>query len=233
VTGPTGPTGPTGANGNPSTVTGPTGPTGPTGATSTVTGPTGATGATGPTGSGSGAATQGGFQSSATALYVGWGLSGSVGGFLTLVTNRVYYNAFVVGQSATFTKMGIQVTTAEAGKVARLGIYNWSNGKSTTLVLDAGTVSLAATGIVEATISQTLSPGVYSLAIISDGTTAAIRALSVAVQGFMYGLVDISSTSTNTCGQYQAGSGTTLPSTATTTPTNQQTNTPPGIYMRL
>jgi hypothetical protein len=177
--------------------------------------------------------TQGGFRSSATAYYTGYGIGSSAASTITLTTNRVYYENFVVGQTTTFTKIGLRVTTAEAAKVARLGIYNWSSGIPTTLLLDAGTVSLAATGEVEASISQSLGPGNYALAFISDATTAALRAatLSVSLSCFQYGLNDTNS-ATNTGAFYEAGTGTTLPTTATTNPTNL-TATVPLIYMRV
>jgi len=185
-------------------------------------------------GGGGGAATQGGFQSSTTALYPGYGLVSSPGNTQVLTTSRIYYAAFVVGQSTTFTKMGIYVTTAQASTIARLGIYNWSGGKSTTLVLDAGTVSLAATGTVETTISQTLSAGVYSLAIIANSSTADIRASQVQfmVYPFMYGFNDPNS-GISTVLHYESGTGTTLPATATTTPTNFMSATPPLVWLRV
>jgi hypothetical protein len=182
---------------------------------------------------GSGGSDQGGFQSSATALYSGWGIGGSSAATIVPTTSRIYYAAFQVGATTTFTKMGINVTVNQAAKVARLGIYNWSGGKSTTRVLDAGTVSLASTGVVEATISQSLSPGIYALAIITDGTTAELRAASIqsSVSNFMYGMNDLNSGSNTAC-HYEAGTGTTLPATATTTPTNLQ-SVPPIVYIRV
>ena len=185
-------------------------------------------------GSGGGAATQGGFQSSATALYPGWGLTGSSGSTFVPTANRVYYAAFVVGQSTTFTAIGINVTTLQATKVARLGIYNWSGGKSTTRVLDAGTVSLGTTGVVEIAISQTLAAGVYSLAFIADSSTADVKGAQASVQvaSFMYGMNDTNS-GTNTVVHYEAGSGTTLPATATTSPSNLISFSPPLMWLRV
>lgn len=47
----------------------------------------------------------------------------------------------------------------------RLGIYNSSGGKPTTVLLDAGTVSCnSAAGTFQITISQQLTPGFYFLA---------------------------------------------------------------------
>lgn len=173
------------------------------------------------------AATQGGFRSAANAFYTGWGFGAGAGASFT--TSRVYYQVFVVGQSVTWTKIGIFVTTAQAGTVARLGIYNWSGGIATTRLLDAGTVSLAATGTVEATISQTLSPGIYALAMIADSTTAQLRAASTSFTQFQYGIADGNNT---TFCLYEAGSGSTLPATASATPSPQAATPIPIIFMR-
>jgi hypothetical protein len=58
----------------------------------------------------------------------------------------------------------------------RLGIYNNSNKKPSTVVLDAGTVAFSATTTVYAiTINQTLTPGWYWLAAVmqsSGGSTS-------------------------------------------------------------
>lgn len=88
---------------------------------------------------------------------------------LTIGANTLYVVPFAVGDTATFTRLGIDVTAADAGKSARLGIYAWNNGVPTTRLLDAGTVTVASTGIKEVTISQALNAGIYGLALVSDG----------------------------------------------------------------
>ena len=51
----------------------------------------------------------------------------------------------------------------------RLGIYNETNGLPSTVLLDAGTVSAtAASTIYEITISQSLNPGFYWLAVVQQ-----------------------------------------------------------------
>jgi len=92
-----------------------------------------------------------------------------------LAANTLYAVPFPISRRTTFTKIGVRVTTAEVAKNARLGIYKMANGVPSTLVLDAGTVSVAATGAVEITISQVLEAGVYALAIVTDATAAAIN----------------------------------------------------------
>lgn len=78
--------------------------------------------------------------------------------------------------STTLTKIGIAVSTAQAAKTARLGIYTGLIGKENKLVLDAGTVSLASTGGKEITISQPVQIGWHWLCVNTDATTAVISA---------------------------------------------------------
>lgn len=87
----------------------------------------------------------------------------------TLAANTLYCAPFVNLQKQSFTKLGVEVTTA-AGTNGRLGVYNWANGLPTTLLLDAGAVSDASTGYKEITgLGLTLNPGLYGLAFLPDG----------------------------------------------------------------
>ena len=87
-----------------------------------------------------------------------------------LVANRLFYTPFFVPRTTTFTRIGVNVSVLAASSTIRLGIYNNGNGvPSGAPLLDAGTVSGATTGEKEITISQTLTPGWYWLAVVSDG----------------------------------------------------------------
>ena len=98
---------------------------------------------------------------------------------LALSANTLYVIPYAVGDTATFVRIGIDVTTADAGKNARLGIYAWSNGVPGARILDAGTVSVGSTGVKEIVINQALNAGMYGLALVSDGAPT-VRANSVA-----------------------------------------------------
>lgn len=84
----------------------------------------------------------------------------------TAVEDTTYYQLFYVPVSTTFDRIAIRSGAAHSGtSTVRLGIYNMGAAVPTTVVLDAGTVSVTATNTVyEATISQTLSQGWYWLA---------------------------------------------------------------------
>lgn len=71
----------------------------------------------------------------------------------------------------------IEVTVQSAGNNLRMGIYADSDGVPSSLILDAGTVSLTGTGNKPISISQNLSAGWYWLACVTNGTPT-VRALS-------------------------------------------------------
>lgn len=93
-------------------------------------------------------------------------------GTATLTADRLYAVPIYISETTTFDRIGINVTTGSGAFNARLGIYNNSAGAPSTLVLDCGTVSVAAVAAVAATISQSLTPGWYWLVLVTDGTPA-------------------------------------------------------------
>jgi len=96
------------------------------------------------------------------------------------VVNTLTLQPFYLGSSATATRLAVNITTAFAGGVARLGIYNNSANEDYpgTLLLDAGTISLATTGAKQITISQSLSQGLYWLAILPTTGQITAQAMS-------------------------------------------------------
>ena len=84
--------------------------------------------------------------------------------------DTLYCIPFSVGAETTFTRIAVEVTSTGTATLARLGIYNLVDGKPTSIVLDAGTISVAGTGEKEITISQSLDAGIYMLAIVANGS---------------------------------------------------------------
>lgn len=75
---------------------------------------------------------------------------------------------FPVPVSCTIDQLAADVTVTGAG-VVRLGIYSSTSGHLPgSLLLDAGTVTAASTGLRTKSISQTLPPGLYWLACLVD-----------------------------------------------------------------
>ena len=103
----------------------------------------------------------------------GWYFAGQNN--IAMVADAITFIPIVVQEARTFDRIGVQVNTLAAGEVARLGIYNSLEAadglKPSTLLLDAGTVSVATTGAKEVTISQALPIGWYFLAIVTESVT--------------------------------------------------------------
>lgn len=95
--------------------------------------------------------------------------------------NQITFVPISVPWSRALTSIGINVPTGGniAGSQARLAIYNISqtSGGPGSVLLDAGNVSTAAAGFVAATISQSIQPGNYYLAM---WTSAAITVRAIA-----------------------------------------------------
>jgi len=91
-------------------------------------------------------------------------------GTVAISASKLYALPIIVARDITVDRIAIEVTGAVAAN-ARLGIYN--NGTNLvpgTRLLDAGEVSVATTGIKAATISQSLTKGIYWLVVVSNGT---------------------------------------------------------------
>jgi len=83
-----------------------------------------------------------------------------------------------------FDRLAVDVATAQAGKVARMGVYlSTPNGLPDERLLQTAEVSLASVAVVQETVALTLPPGRSWLAFAGDSTTAALT--SVAVGGFL------------------------------------------------
>ena len=97
---------------------------------------------------------------------------------IALTVDTLYVVPYYIPDTTTLIRIAVKVqTAAAAGKLLRIGIYNWANGVPTSRVLDAGTILADTIGLKEITISQQLTPGWYGLAVVSDGTPTLFGAL--------------------------------------------------------
>jgi len=98
---------------------------------------------------------------------------------LAVGANIMYAIPIFVPTTTTYTAISVEVTTLKAGASIQLGIYRDLNGAPDALVLDAGNVSAAATGLKTIVISQALTPGWYWLIGLASDTPA-VRATTAA-----------------------------------------------------
>ena len=84
--------------------------------------------------------------------------------------NIAYYSPIWIFQTSSFDRISTRTSGAFSGSgVMRLGIYNNNNDLPGSLLLDAGTISATAANTnYEITINQSLSPGLYWLATVSQ-----------------------------------------------------------------
>lgn len=171
IPGPTGPrgfTGPAGPQGN----TGPTGPEGPQGAIG-ATGPAGATGPTGPEGP------TGPIGPTGSVEYVGFinnefygPPSGTTPVTATIDNDKVFFVPIYIPAQQSFNAIGFKTGTA-IDRPVRLGIYNNSDGRPTTVVAEVQIASATAADTFYSNTfatAQTLNSGWYWLAIGADGS---------------------------------------------------------------
>jgi len=112
----------------------------------------------------------------ASPLWVVPGWASGTPASYSIGSGNLFYLPIHVYESTTFDRIGVEVIGAVGGgSLARLGIYEDSSGRPGDLLLDAGTVSIAANAEVSIVINQTLS-GHYFLCYVGDDT-ASIRCM--------------------------------------------------------
>jgi hypothetical protein len=107
----------------------------------------------------------------------------------TTQLNEIHFSPFLCARTHTFTGITLgNQSAAESGNTFRLGIYNDDNGRPSTLVLDAGEVTLDATAALrEIAISQQLEGGKRYWLASFFGAISAIYYLSYVSGSINYG----------------------------------------------
>jgi hypothetical protein len=148
-----------------------------------------------------------------------------------LTANRIYAHPFIVAKTITIDRIAVNCTTLISGGGLRLGIYSDNNGEPGALLLDAGAVSTAATGVKTISISQQLTAGLYWLAAASSHATHAFRVPAIAATVNIFG---VASTLPTGVGTHFYGSHTygALPSTFPS-PTEGTSLVYPAVFIRL
>lgn len=115
----------------------------------------------------------------ATTEYVGsWTNSGAATDANNLVGHMCACPVYVKG-SWTADRIAVNVATAAATAVFRMGIYNSAaDGRPGTLVVDGGTVDASTTGAKNASISQAVTQGVYWLVAVPQVVLARFSAIN-------------------------------------------------------
>jgi hypothetical protein len=149
-----------------------------------------------------------------------------------LAINTLYLTPLVVVETIALDRIAVRNTASGPGTY-RLGIYSSnSSGVPSSLVVDAGTVSLGSgTPVTVAiTISETLSPGTYWLGATAGSTTPRVLGMT---EGY-YSNLPLTATLTNGYHftQTSVSSGSALPATLSS-PTPQTLARVPIVFVRL
>lgn len=119
---------------------------------------------------------------------------------VAMVAHTLYASPVYVPNTVTASGIGVEVTSGSAGTNARLGIYRDSTstpGTPGALLLDAGTISGTSATYASIVISQSLTPGWYWLAIVSN-VAITVRALTTANSMHALGFSSGTDTTTHT-----------------------------------
>jgi hypothetical protein len=158
---------------------------------------------------------------------------------LTYSANTTYYLPFFVRQTYTFTRIAFNTgsTSVTGTGLVRLGIYNnnSSTDQPSTVLLDAGTVSVTANNTqYTITISQQLNPGVYWLALntITTPTTGNLLGFANSYKYYPYdlGISSLSSSASTNFGLTETQNVTS--GFATSSSTSAITTTVPVLGLR-
>jgi|GEM_PF-1761153 len=94
-----------------------------------------------------------------------------------ITVDRIIATPFVVARKMTVDRIAFDTANSDTGKAVRLGIYN--NGTNLypgTLLIDGGaTATIESAGTFTVTISQQLTPGLYWLAAVTNGSSVQTR----------------------------------------------------------
>lgn len=115
----------------------------------------------------------------ATGFYYG-APAATLGTSTAMTQDLLTATPFWLPKATTFDRIAAEVTVAATGSTVRLGIYDTDadDARPGSLVLDAGTIDGASTGVMEVTISEALDAGLYWLAAVSQGGAPTVRIVS-------------------------------------------------------
>jgi len=122
-----------------------------------------------------------------------------------LVADVLWGTIIWIPRALTVDRIAIDVTAGAAGKIAYVGIYNvGANLVPGSLLIDGGSISVAAVTVVAATVSQALTKGYYYVAVVSDGAPTIRSILYNAWSPLGYNPASFSGSN---CGYAKAASG--------------------------
>ena len=145
--------------------------------------------------------------------------------------NFLFYAPIRIDKAQSFDRIGTEIVTAAASGLTRLGIYNCDTDlQPTSLIVDSGDLDSSTTGVKSATISVTLQPGRYLLAMVNNSNGIAFRCIKA---GMLAGLLPTLGSSPYVIRGTLAFSYAALPSTGPAFTAQNSASTPGVEYYAL
>lgn len=88
-----------------------------------------------------------------------------------LAVDTIYWQPVLVPEVATVVEIGVNVTATGTATLARLGLYRLAAGTLTAMALPAE-FSVTSTGLKAQTVSVPVTPGMYFIGVIVNGTVS-------------------------------------------------------------
>ena len=103
-----------------------------------------------------------------------------VGSAIVLAADTIYYVPILIPYPMTLDLLGVYITTIEAGKFVKIGIYPMNRGVIGDLIDSVDPISLGVADLQTGSIQVALAAGAYMFAVLSNATgTGAVRKNSV------------------------------------------------------
>lgn len=164
----------------------------------------------------------------ATGRYFGPGTSLTT---LATVQDRIVYVPWFI-PDVTIDRIAVEVTASAASSTVRLGAYTDNGGVPGDLLFETAALATTSTGMVEATISETISAGVIWVAAVAQGGTPTVRAVSSI--SIPIGRSDgLASTQNLQVGYWNSGVTGALPDPATVATANAAVSSAPRVMVRV
>ena len=87
-----------------------------------------------------------------------------------VAADTIYWSVVEIPEAATIVELGFTVTTTGTATLANVGLYKVAAGNLTAMSLPSA-ISVSSTGDKTATISTPVTPGMYMIGIVFNGTS--------------------------------------------------------------
>ena len=152
---------------------------------------------------------------------------------VSITQNAIYYLPFYVPHEVTAVEIGLQVETALASSLARVGLYTTgTDHMPDALVVESGALDCSTVGVKVTSISEALQPGLYWLASLCNDLNVLVYGIDKATMqdglGWRSSFANLGSQHNLLTEAYTYGA---MPASATPSSTSSNGNDPPMLFL--